>query len=313
MAALLVRFAGRLSAGNLQLILALGTVLITVCVIYGGDSASAYALMYVWVALYAAYVFTPRAAALQTLLAAAACAAGFLAQNDTHAPSVHWLMGAGTIVVAGAADCEPHLQVRAHQADLVTVAQMANGLADPTDFAATTCANLRASAHADVAALLAPGDDGVGMEVVARAGSHETARVFDSDSAQRALGVAFSFARPQQLIDPERHGWLSGSIAGYAQPIVRDGRAVGVLALGYTRPRRAVPAACGHGGAAVRDRGERGDGARRASRGARGSAARSISTTTSSRASASRSTRSARGTSTRACARSTTRCAARGS
>jgi hypothetical protein len=241
MAALLVRFAGRLSAANLQLILALGTVLITVCVIYGGDSASAYALMYVWVALYAAYVFTPRAAALQVLFAAAACAAGFLAQNDTHAPSVHWLMGAGTIVVAGLLTASLTYQVRAHQADLVTVAQMANGLADPNDFAATTCANLRASAHADVAALLEPADDGVGMEVVTRAGSHETARVFDSDSVQRAIGVAFSFARPQPLIDPERGGWLSGSIAGYAQPIVRDGRAVAVLALGYTRPRRAVP------------------------------------------------------------------------
>src|SRR3954468_2796372 len=123
-AAGLTRFAGRVTIRGLQLILMLGTALITVCVIYGGDSASAYPLMYVWVALYAAYVFTPRAAALQTLFAAAACAAGFLAQNDTHAPSVHWLMGAGTIVVAGLLTASLTYQVRAHQADLVTVAQM---------------------------------------------------------------------------------------------------------------------------------------------------------------------------------------------
>jgi len=240
-AILLVRFAGRLSARDLQLVLMLGTALITVCVIYGGDSASAYALMYVWVALYAAYVFTPRAAAVQTLVAAAACAAGFLLQNDTHAPSVHWLMGAGTIVVAGLLTASLTYQVRAHQADLETVAEMASGLADRSDFAGVTCANLRASAHADAAALLEPADDGVGMQVVAQVGSSETARLFESASAQQAISVAFSFARPQQLVDHERHSWLSGSVLGYAQPVIRDGRSVGVLAVGYTRARRAVP------------------------------------------------------------------------
>src|SRR5436305_4995530 len=155
-AAVLMRFAARMTVRGLQLLLMLGTVLITVCVIYGGDSASAYPLMYVWVALYAAYVFTPRAAALQTVFAAAACAAGFLLENDTHAPSVHWLMGAGTIGVAGVLTASLTYRVRAHQADLVTVARMANGLVDPTDFAGATCANLRASAHADVAMLLEP-------------------------------------------------------------------------------------------------------------------------------------------------------------
>src|SRR3954462_15878997 len=57
-AAFLMRFATRVSVAALQLILLLGTVLITICVIYGGDSASACPLMYVWVGLYAAYVFS---------------------------------------------------------------------------------------------------------------------------------------------------------------------------------------------------------------------------------------------------------------
>jgi hypothetical protein len=240
-AALLTRFAARMTVRGLQLILMLGTVLITLCVIYGGDSASAYPLMYVWVALYAAYVFTPRAAAVQTLFAAAACAAGFLLEDDTHAPSVHWLMGAGTIVVAGVLTASLTYRVRAHQADLVTVARMANGLADPVDFAGATCANLRASAHADVAALLEPADDGIGMDIVAQAGSRETARLFEEQSVQQAISVAYSFTRAQTLLDPEPHGWLSGSIVGHAQPIVRDGRSVAVLAIGYTRRRRAVP------------------------------------------------------------------------
>ena len=240
-AACLTHFALRITVRGLQLILMLGTVLITVCVVYGGDSASAYPLMYVWVALYAAYVFTPRAAAAQTLFAAAACAAGFLLENDTHAPSVHWLMGAGTIVVAGVLTASLTYRVRAHQVDLVTVARMANGLVDPVDFAGATCANLRASAHADVAALLEPVEDGIGMNIVAQAGSRETARVLDSEPVQQAISVAYSFARPQTLLDPAQRGWFSGTVIGHAQPIVRDGRSAGVLAIAYTRRRRAVP------------------------------------------------------------------------
>src|SRR3954449_6052571 len=192
-AVLLARFAAQMPVRGLQLILMLGTVLITVCVIYGGDSASAYPLMYVWVALYAGYVFSVRAAAAQTVFAATACAAAFLLQDDTRAPSVHWLMGAGTIVVAGVLTGSLTRRLRVHQADLVTVAQMANGLADPHDFAAITCANLRASAHADVAVLLEPGDAG-GMDTVAIAGSRETARLLEVDSVRYAIATAYSFA-----------------------------------------------------------------------------------------------------------------------
>jgi GAF domain-containing protein len=240
-AAFLARLAPRIPAGGLQLVLALGTVLITVCVVYGGDSASAYPLMYVWVALYAAYVFSARAAAAQTAFAAVACAAGFLLEDDTHAPSVHWLMGAGTIVVAGVLTASLTRRVRDHQADLATVAQMAYGLADADGFAAVTCANLRASAHADVAALLVVGADGAGMDAVAIAGSRETARVLETPAVAQAIGVAFSFGRAQPLVDPARRGRLGGSTVGHAQPILRDGRAVGVLAVAYTRPRRGVP------------------------------------------------------------------------
>src|SRR5919197_4442560 len=96
-AAALMRVAADVPVVGLELVLMLGTVLITVCVVYGGDSATAYPLMYVWVALYAAYVFSVRTAALETLFAAGACAVGFLLEDHTRVPSVHWLMGAGTV------------------------------------------------------------------------------------------------------------------------------------------------------------------------------------------------------------------------
>ena len=237
----LIRCAGQFSVRALQVILMLGTVLITVCVIYGGDSASAYPLMYVWVALYAAYVFSLQAAALQTVFASGACAAGFVLQHHTRAPSVHWLMGAGTIIVAGVLTSSLTRRLRAHQADLATVAQMANASADPMDVGGVTCANLRASAHADVAALFEPASDGPGMEITALAGSRETAKLFESEEVERSISVAFGFARPQPLVDPSRHRRLAGSVVGHAQPIMRDGRAVGVLAVAYARARRVVP------------------------------------------------------------------------
>jgi signal transduction histidine kinase len=240
-AAGLVRFASSIPVVGLEVVLMLGTVLITLCVIYGGDSASAYPLMYVWVALYAAYVFSVRAAAVETLFAAGACAVGFLLEDNTRAPSVHWLMGAGTVIVAGVLTASLTRRIRAQQSDLATIARMANGLADPNDFAGPTCANLRASAHADVAALFEPAADGRGMDVVALAGSRETARLFDGEPVRQAIGVAIAFARAQPLIDPGRGGRLTGSVVGHAQPIVRNGVGVGVLALGYARPRRGVP------------------------------------------------------------------------
>lgn len=238
----LVRLASRISVVVLQVVLGLGTTLITVCVVYGGDSASAYPLMYVWVALYAAYVFTPRAAILQTALAAAACAAAFLIEKDTPAPSVHWLMGAGTIVVAAVLTASLTRRVRAQQADLATVVRMANGLADLTGFAGATCANLRSSAHSDAVVFLEPLPGGAELGVTAASGSAETGRLFERERVSEALRRAFRTGSPVALEqDPGARRPLMGDVVGYAQPILRDGRAVGVLALGYSRPRRSVP------------------------------------------------------------------------
>jgi hypothetical protein len=150
-------------------------------------------------------------------------------------------MGAGTIVVAGVLTSSLTRRLRAHQSDLATVAQMANESADHMDVGAVTCANLRSSAHTDVAALFEPASDGPGMEITALAGSRETAKLFESEEVEHSINVAFGSARPQALIDPSQHRRLGGSVVGHAQPIVRDGRAVGVLAVAYTRARRAVP------------------------------------------------------------------------
>jgi GAF domain-containing protein len=240
-AAGLARLSARTPVRALQVVLLVGTVLITVCVVYGGNSASAYPLMYVWVALYAAYVFTPRAASVQTVAAAAACAAAFLIGDDTRAPSVHWLMGAGTIVVAAVLTGSLTRRLRAQQADLTTIARMANGLADLSGFAGVTCANLRASAHCDSVVFLEPRPGGAGLDVTASSGSAEAARIFEGEEVRGGITAALASGRPQTLVKGGRKSRLAGAVVGHAQPILSAGQAVGVLALAYSRPRRAIP------------------------------------------------------------------------
>ena len=263
-AAGLVRLAERTPVRALQVVLALGTVLITVCVIYGGDSATAYPLMYVWVALYAAYVFTPRAALMQTAAAAGACAAAFLIENDTRAPSVHWLMGAGTIVVAAVLTASLTRRLRAQQADLGTVARMANGLADLSGFAQVTCANLRASARCDAVVFLEPLPDADGLVATASSGSAETARLFDGGEIGRQVSLALASGRPQTLLDSAGGNRPMGEVLS-ATPSRSCATATRP---GSSRSQNAPAAqragARRDGGAAVRRRGERRDGARRA-------------------------------------------------
>jgi GAF domain-containing protein len=155
-------------------------------------------------------------------------------------------MGAGTIVVAAVLITSLTRRVRAQQADLATVARMANGLADLTDYAAATCASLRASAHADSVVLLEPVPGAVEMSVTAASGSAGSARLFDREPAREGLIRTLHTGRPRTLEQEPRakrslRRWLTGSVIGHAQPIIRDGRAVGVLALMYARPRRGVP------------------------------------------------------------------------
>jgi hypothetical protein len=115
--------AGRISVAGLQAILACGTVLITGCVYFGGDSASAYPLMYMWVALYAAALFSRRAALGHILLCGLCYAISFHLHDNVPVPWVHWLMGMGTFLVGGALISRLTMEVRSQAADLAVVAE----------------------------------------------------------------------------------------------------------------------------------------------------------------------------------------------
>ncbi|MTD44115.1 hypothetical protein GKE82_07320 [Conexibacter sp. W3-3-2] len=239
----LVVGAGRFGVGVLQTILALGTVLISQCVLFGGDGAAAYALMYVWIALYASYFFRIGAAVAQLAFAAALYAAVLALQDDTPVAATYWLMGMGTVGVGGVMIARLTRAIRAQAADLAAVAQMASGLSDVSEFGRSTCEGLQQSARADVVIMLEPLDDGAGMQVTAMAGASEAGLVFNGEPAREALQAAYRTGRPQTILTTAtgrgRHRF-DGTVQGLAQPILRDGRAVGVLALAWTAPRRGL-------------------------------------------------------------------------
>jgi diguanylate cyclase (GGDEF)-like protein len=96
----------RLPDWSFQVLTAVGTLLISGAVHFGGQDFVAYSVLYVWVAIYSAYFFQPWQAVSQLILLAAASAAVLVSpQARNHeglAPGVIWLMVVGTSTVAAA-------------------------------------------------------------------------------------------------------------------------------------------------------------------------------------------------------------------
>jgi hypothetical protein len=232
--------AGRIRPGVLQAVLLLGTFLIGVCVVAGGESASAYSFMYVWVALYA-LAFLPVVSALGHIVAGAASfAAGLVLQPDLEVPVTHWLMGVGSFVVASVMIARLTGAIRARAADLAEASSLGALVSDVARAAEAACEGLQRSARADAVVLLAAGTGGLRVETVS--GSAEAAMAFAGERARLALERCFATGEPQ-VIEVERRRGLLGRArcSGLAQPVLRDGAPAAVLAVAWTSPRRAVP------------------------------------------------------------------------
>lgn len=243
-AALLYRFAGRVGVTELQLLVAFGAFLVTVCVIYGGDSSSAYPYLYLWVSLYAYYFFSTRVAAELVALCVGLYAVAFQLQDDTPVAAVHWLMATGTVLVGGLMIGRLTSMIRAQSEDLAAVSRMAGGLSSLDDFAQVTCESLRTSTGADVVIFLEPVELGAGLQVTAMAGTPEAGMAFAGDAARLGLERAFRGGTAVELVtDPgaARGGPLAGQVLGLAQPVLREASSAAVLAVAWTRPRRALP------------------------------------------------------------------------
>jgi len=233
---------GRTPVWVFHTVLALGTALITQCVWFGGEQAGAYALMYLWVALYAGYFFLAREAVAHVVFAGILYGVA-LARADIPGPEASWLMTVGTIGVGSALVAYLTKAIREHAADLAAVAEMANGLSDVSEFGRVTCEGLQQSVRADVVIMLEPVNAGTGLTAVAMTGPPEAGLLLRTPAARSAMQAAFKTGRAQTILigtpvqGPRR---FRGTVAGLAQPILRDGRASGVLALAWASPRRGL-------------------------------------------------------------------------
>jgi GAF domain-containing protein len=236
--AVLLASGARLPIWTFYMILALGAVLVSVCVRYGGDSANAYALMYVWVTLYAGYFFDIWRIVAFAALCGVSYAIAQIVRDDHLVPQVYWLMAIGTASVASALIGQLTHRIRAQTADLAAVTAMANGLLDVTDFAAITCGLVADSTRAD-AVVIVEADDAGALVLSGSVGSAELCSFLTEGSGSDALQACLQSGRPTAIGAPDRdRGHLAGECRGLAQPILRDGSPIGVLALAFERPRR---------------------------------------------------------------------------
>ena len=99
---LLLALASRLPRGGVGALLVLGTLMITGCILAGGDASSPYALIYVWAGVEGFFFLSARGAFLLNVFIAACYAAALLVvPSDGAAPS-RWILTVGGVAVASA-------------------------------------------------------------------------------------------------------------------------------------------------------------------------------------------------------------------
>jgi hypothetical protein len=237
--AVLLSVPGRFSPALLGVVLAFGTLLVGMCVIYGGQAGAAYAFMYVWVAVYAAAFFSPRQAVAHLVWAIVTYVGVLALSGDVQPPAAQWLMAAGTSAVVSALILGLTRELRARSRDQAAVTRIANAIggADQVgsaSIAQALCAGAMESTGAALVVLLEETPDGTGLHVLGRAGAGTDP--FDTPPGVAALDDAYRTAQPRALRTEE------GRISGFTLPVRRDGRVAGLLALAWARPRRSVGA-----------------------------------------------------------------------
>jgi hypothetical protein len=236
-AALLAYARDRMSVVAIQAAVAAGTLMIGGCIVVGGRLGEAYPMLYVWVALFSWFFFTPRAAVVQTLLLAVTAPVALALQPEADISGPLALMTLGTLSVGGFLIGRLTAAVRAQAEDLAAVSRMAAGLSDFGASAHAATEGARNATRADVAIFLEPLDGDGALGVVAVAGGSDAGLVFAGEGARRALESAYRTG-DRTVIDVDQRRRFGARLVGVAQPVLRDGRAAGVLALAWTRPRR---------------------------------------------------------------------------
>jgi two-component system, cell cycle sensor histidine kinase and response regulator CckA len=92
----------RLPLWAFQLLTAVGTGLISIGLVFGGQNAHVYGLLYFWVIIYASYFFSGRATVLHLALVGAAYAGVLLVRTTPGLTSFSWVITVGTLAIAAA-------------------------------------------------------------------------------------------------------------------------------------------------------------------------------------------------------------------
>ena len=130
-------------------------------------------------------------------------------------------------------------RLRGQASDLAAVVEVANGLIDVSDLTERTCEALREATGAGAVCLFEV-DDGRELHLTAASGE-DRQRAFLLSPAQAAdIGTCLESGRAMALTAPSGGERWRADCAGHAQPILRDGSPVGVLAIAFARPRRSV-------------------------------------------------------------------------
>ena len=236
--------AERCSPAFLNAVLASGSLLIGVCVLFSSRAGPAYAFMYVWVALYAAAFLSVRMTLAHLAWALLSYVAVLAISGEVHPPAAMWLMAAGTSAVAAALILSLMRELRARASDLAAVTSLANALGGasevtPDAVSAAICAGVLGSTGAVSVVLLEEPIAGSGLRVAGAAGAAEAGAVFETPDGVAALDHAYRSGAAAELVvpGPSRH---RGTIAGLVQPVHREGHVGGLLRIVWAPPRRRI-------------------------------------------------------------------------
>jgi hypothetical protein len=224
----------------LSVILGLGSLLIGVCVNYGGPAGGLYAFMYVWVALYAAAFFGPRETGVHLGWASVSYIAVLVISEDVRPPAGQWLMAAGTSAIAATLILSLMRELRARAQVVTAVTALANQIGSAIEVSAeelgtAVCAGAQAATGAASVVMLEELPDGSGLRVIGSAGSAEAAAAFEQPAGIAALDEAWRSGDAQLLP-------IGSAIGGIVSPVRRDGRVGGLLKVVWQRPRRRMSA-----------------------------------------------------------------------
>ncbi len=244
--------AGRLPPWSLNVLVGVGTLVITRAIYYSGDLSSFYSLWYVWVGLYA-FFFFDRVWGVVHLAIIGAAYAWALTQVTQPTPLARWVMTMGTILIAAVLMdvLATRVRRRAAEADaraqaMAAVANVAHELARRTSVEAAAPAVCDAAvdvAGAKGAMLWEPTPDGSSLMITAATepGVAGTRLPFVNrpSGVVRAYSTGESFFAARTQANPnvdQRVAEAVGAGSALFQPVSRDDAPIGVLAVYWAQP-----------------------------------------------------------------------------